>query len=387
MRRQKRSGTESEEEAMKVYGKDWESHETAVVEQGAVVGRGTHIWHFCHVMPRAVIGEHCNIGQNCFVDNNATIGDNCKLQNNVSIYNRVTLEDGVFCGPSCVFTNVVNPRATVERKDEYRPTFVRRGATIGANATIVCGVTIGEYAFVAAGAVVTKDVPAHAVVMGNPARQRGWVTKAGHVFGVGKGFRPEQQMEDKDVGWLTPQGKAYHWYERDDEPETYALMPDGKLCVFTRVDRAPVKGSYTPEMLDELEADGAEAVRTNGSIFRAPAPKAEPVDEVNELFETMRQEHMKAMVAEAVAEAASPSTALDALPLGTAEEERFRAKAWMDDAARYCRNSDYWERQYRRAMEERKSLRKEPDFRGRSSSEIMEALMRVIEQHCGKEPG
>lgn len=155
-------------------------HPTAVVDEGAVIGEGTKIWHFTHVMPRTVIGSNCNIGQNVYIDNNTLIGNGVKIQNNVSVYNGLTLEDGVFVGPSVVFTNVINPRGFIERKTEFRATKVKKGATIGANATIVCGNDIGEYALVGAGAVVTKNVPAYALVMGNPARQQGWVSEQGH---------------------------------------------------------------------------------------------------------------------------------------------------------------------------------------------------------------
>ncbi|RMH59818.1 MAG: N-acetyltransferase [Candidatus Hydrogenedentota bacterium] len=158
-------------------------HPTAVVDEGAVIGDGTSVWHFCHIMPGAVIGKDCILGQNVFVDRNVRIGSRCKLQNNVSVYTGVTLEDGVFCGPSCVFTNVLNPRAEVERKDEFRDTLVKRGTSIGANATIVCGVTLGEYSFVGAGAVVTKDVPPYTVVVGAPARPYGYVCACGELAG------------------------------------------------------------------------------------------------------------------------------------------------------------------------------------------------------------
>ena len=144
---------------------------------------GTRIWHFAHILARTRIGRDCSFGQNVMVGPDVSVGDGCKVQNNVSIYNGVTLEDGVFCGPSCVFTNVNNPRAEVERKDEFRPTLVERGATIGANATIVCGHTIGEYAFIAAGAVVTQDVPAFALMAGVPARRIGWMSHAGEKLG------------------------------------------------------------------------------------------------------------------------------------------------------------------------------------------------------------
>jgi UDP-2-acetamido-3-amino-2,3-dideoxy-glucuronate N-acetyltransferase len=158
---------------------DYFVHQSSYVDDGAVIGRGTKIWHFCHVLPGAVIGERCNLGQNVVVMGGTRLGDNVKVQNNVSIYEGVTLEDDVFCGPSCVFTNVVNPRSHVSRKSEYRSTLVRRGASIGANATIICGVTLGEYSFVGAGAVVRSDVPAHAVMVGVPARRVGWICQCG----------------------------------------------------------------------------------------------------------------------------------------------------------------------------------------------------------------
>jgi UDP-2-acetamido-3-amino-2,3-dideoxy-glucuronate N-acetyltransferase len=154
-------------------------HESSYVDDGAQIGAGTKIWHFCHVMPGAVIGERCNLGQNVVVMNGVRIGNNVKIQNNVSVYEGVVLEDDVFCGPSMVFTNVMNPRAHVSRKDEYRQTLVRRGTSIGANATIVCGVTLGEYSFVGAGAVVTSDVSAYALVVGVPARRVGWMCQCG----------------------------------------------------------------------------------------------------------------------------------------------------------------------------------------------------------------
>lgn len=158
---------------------DYFVHKSAYVDEGARIGAGTKIWHFCHVMPGAVIGERCNLGQNVVVMPGTRIGTNVKIQNNVSIYEGVTLEDDVFCGPSCVFTNVMNPRSHVSRKDEYLATLVRRGASIGANATIVCGSTIGEYAFIGAGAVVTGDVPAYALMVGVPARRIGWMCRCG----------------------------------------------------------------------------------------------------------------------------------------------------------------------------------------------------------------
>jgi len=158
---------------------DYFAHESSYIDDGAVIGRGTKIWHFCHVLPGAVIGERCNLGQNVVVMGGTRLGDNVKVQNNVSIYEGVTLEDDVFCGPSCVFTNVMNPRSHVSRKSEYQPTLVRRGASIGANATVVCGSTLGEYCFIGAGAVVTGDVPAYALMVGVPARRIGWMCRCG----------------------------------------------------------------------------------------------------------------------------------------------------------------------------------------------------------------
>ncbi|MDJ0938903.1 MAG: acyltransferase [Woeseiaceae bacterium] len=158
---------------------DYSVHSSAIVDDGATIGAGSRVWHFVHVCGGARIGRECSLGQNVFVGNRVVIGDNCKIQNNVSVYDNVTLEDDVFCGPSMVFTNVYNPRSAVSRKDEYRDTIVRRGATLGANCTIVCGVAVGEYAFVAAGAVVNRDVPAYALVAGVPARHVGWMSRHG----------------------------------------------------------------------------------------------------------------------------------------------------------------------------------------------------------------
>jgi UDP-2-acetamido-3-amino-2,3-dideoxy-glucuronate N-acetyltransferase len=154
-------------------------HESAYVDEGVTIGEGTAIWHFCHLLPGVSIGRDCSIGQNVMIGPNVAVGDRCKIQNNVSLYEGVSLEDEVFCGPSCVFTNVLNPRAFVSRRAEFRPTLVRRGATIGANATILCGHEIGRYALVAAGAVVTGPVPGFALVAGVPARRIGWVSRSG----------------------------------------------------------------------------------------------------------------------------------------------------------------------------------------------------------------
>ncbi|MBL7730764.1 MAG: N-acetyltransferase [Chitinophagaceae bacterium] len=158
------------------------AHSTAVLDEGCSIGAGTSIWHFCHIMPGAVIGEKCSLGQNVFVANKVSLGNNVKVQNNVSLYEGVVCEDDVFIGPSAVFTNVINPRSGVSRKNEYQSTVLRKGVTIGANATIICGVEIGRYAFIGAGAVVTKNVPAYAVVTGNPARQQGWMSEQGHTL-------------------------------------------------------------------------------------------------------------------------------------------------------------------------------------------------------------
>jgi len=160
--------------------KPYFAHETAVIDPGSTIGKGTKIWHFSHIMPGCTIGENCNIGQNVVVSPQVVLGNNVKVQNNVSIYTGVICDDDVFLGPSMVFTNVINPRSAINRKSEYARTHVGRGATIGANATIVCGHDIGKYAFIGAGAVVTKTVPDYALVVGNPARQTGWMSEAGH---------------------------------------------------------------------------------------------------------------------------------------------------------------------------------------------------------------
>lgn len=188
-------------------------HPTAIVDEGAVIGDGTRVWHWVHVSGKAVIGSGCSLGQNVFVGNKVRIGSNVKIQNNVSVYDNVTLEDDVFCGPSMVFTNVYNPRSAVSRKDEYRDTLVRRGATLGANCTIVCGVTIGEYAFVGAGTVVNRDVPPFALVVGVPARQVGWMSRFGErlalpLQGQGEAVCPHTQdryiLQGASVRLVTP---------------------------------------------------------------------------------------------------------------------------------------------------------------------------------------
>ena len=171
---------------------DFFAHESSYIDEGCQIGAGTKIWHYSHVMARATIGTGCNIGQNVVVSPDVVIGNNVKIQNNVSVYTGVVLEDDVFCGPSMVFTNVINPRSHVSRKDEYRQTLVKRGATLGANCTVVCGASIGAYAFVGAGAVVTRDIPDHALVVGNPARVTGWVCECGVKCGAGA--RPPESM-------------------------------------------------------------------------------------------------------------------------------------------------------------------------------------------------
>ena len=177
-------------------------HESSYVDEGARIGAGTRVWHFCQVMGGAVIGERCSLGQNVVVMNGVRIGTNVKIQNNVSIYEGVVLDDDVFCGPSMVFTNVVNPRSHVSRKHEYRTTHVKRGASIGANATIVCGVTLGEYAFIGAGAVVTRDVAAYALIAGVPGRRIGWMCQCG------------ERLSDSGVGTCAACGTTY---ERDGD--------------------------------------------------------------------------------------------------------------------------------------------------------------------------
>ena len=157
----------------------YQAHETAIIDDGARIGRGTRVWHWVHVCAGAVIGENCTLGQGVFIGNRVKIGNGVKIQNNVSVYEGVTLEDFVFCGPSMVFTNVFNPRSEIPRMTELRPTLVKRGTTLGANSTILCGITIGQYAFIGAGAVVTKDVPDHALVIGNPGRVTGWMCHCG----------------------------------------------------------------------------------------------------------------------------------------------------------------------------------------------------------------
>jgi UDP-2-acetamido-3-amino-2,3-dideoxy-glucuronate N-acetyltransferase len=185
------------------------AHESSYIDEGAEVGAGTKIWHFCHVMPHARIGERCNIGQNVLVSSGVTIGNNVKIQNNVSLYTGVIVEDDVFLGPSMVFTNVINPRSHVSRKDEYKTTLVRKGSSIGANATIVCGTTLGEYCFVGAGSVVTRDVPDYALVYGSPARVRGWMCQCGEQL----------SFADRDRATCNSCGTAYRKQDQVVSPE------------------------------------------------------------------------------------------------------------------------------------------------------------------------
>ncbi|MGI8837249.1 MAG: acyltransferase [Pyrinomonadaceae bacterium] len=180
-------------------------HESAFVDQPCEIGEGTKIWHFCHITKNARIGSRCVLGQNVFVANDVVIGDNVKIQNNVSVYTGVELEDDVFCGPSCVFTNVINPRSQIVRHDQYQRTLVRRGATIGANATIVCGATIGRYAFIGAGAVVRGDVPDYALMLGVPAVRKGWMSRHGHRL----------EKEDHEGNLICPETG---WRYREKEP-------------------------------------------------------------------------------------------------------------------------------------------------------------------------
>jgi len=187
-------------------------HESAIVDEGAQIGEGSRVWHFVHVCAGARIGQGVSLGQNVFVGNKVVIGDHCKVQNNVSVYDNVTLEEGVFCGPSMVFTNVYNPRSLIERKSEYRDTLVRRGATLGANCTIVCGVTIGRYAFVGAGAVVNKDVPDYALMVGVPARQIGWMSEFGEQLDLPLEGEGEARCQHTNARYIL-KGKQLHKQE------------------------------------------------------------------------------------------------------------------------------------------------------------------------------
>jgi UDP-2-acetamido-3-amino-2,3-dideoxy-glucuronate N-acetyltransferase len=186
-------------------------HESAYVDEPSEIGAGSKIWHFCHVMPRAKIGRNCNLGQNVLVASDVVIGNNVKIQNNVSVYTGVELEDDVFCGPSCVFTNVINPRSQIVRHSQYQRTLVRRGATIGANATIVCGATLGRYCFIGAGAVVRGDVPDYALMLGVPAQQKGWMSRHGHRL----------SERDGEGNWICPESG---WRYRELEPNVLCCL-------------------------------------------------------------------------------------------------------------------------------------------------------------------
>jgi UDP-2-acetamido-3-amino-2,3-dideoxy-glucuronate N-acetyltransferase len=195
-------------------------HETAIIDFGAKIGAGTRIWHWTHVSSSAVLGERCNIGQNVFIADQVTIGKGCKIQNNVSLYKGVTLEDDVFCGPSMVFTNIFNPRANIRKMDQILPTIVKHGATLGANCTIVCGNTIGRYAFIGAGAVVTRDVPDYALVVGNPIKQIGWVCECGERLPDDyKCISCNKHYQENDSGLI------YYKGGKDEEESSLILYP------------------------------------------------------------------------------------------------------------------------------------------------------------------
>ena len=194
-------------------------HPSAFVDEGAQVGAGSQIWHFCHIMTNAVLGERCILGQNVVVAPGVRIGSNVKIQNNVSIYEGVTLEDDVFCGPSCVFTNVINPRSQIVRRGQYQPTLVRRGASLGANCTIVCGATLGRYAFVAAGAVVRGDVPDYALMAGVPARRKGWMSRHGYRL-----------RELPDGSWRCPETGWTYRFNEEGEMRCDNLAEDSPLA-------------------------------------------------------------------------------------------------------------------------------------------------------------
>ena len=209
----------------------WSAHPTAVIDDGATIGEGTKVWHFAHVCPGAVIGENCVFGQNTMVADGVSIGSNVKVQNNVAIYTGTTVEDDVFLGPSCVLTNVTNPRSQVVRRSLYEKTLIRRGATVGANATIVCGITLGRYAFVAAGAVVAKDVPDYGFVAGVPARQNGWMSRHGHLLKfneVSNATCPESGLRYE----ISADGDEVRCIDLDEE----APLPEGLRCGEKRYD-------------------------------------------------------------------------------------------------------------------------------------------------------
>ena len=187
----------------------YRAHETSIIDEGATIGNGTRIWHWTHICGGAVIGQKCSLGQNVFIGNKVVIGNNVKVQNNVSVYDNVTLEDDVFCGPSMVFTNVYNPRSAITRKDEYLDTLVKQGATLGANCTIICGTTIGKYAFVGAGAVVNKDVPDYALMVGVPARQIGWMSRHGERLSLPLVSDGEAKCQHTNERYIVKDGKCH----------------------------------------------------------------------------------------------------------------------------------------------------------------------------------
>ena len=191
---------------------NYKSHETAIIDQGASIGDETTVWHWVHISSGAVIGKKCSLGQNVYIGSNVSIGNNVKIQNNVSVYDNVVLEDDVFCGPSMVFTNVYNPRSAISRKDEYRDTLVKKGATLGANCTIVCGVTVGKFSFIGAGAVVTKDVPDYALMLGVPARQAGWMSEFGERLNLPLVGDAETQCVQTGVSYRL-EGSSLHRVE------------------------------------------------------------------------------------------------------------------------------------------------------------------------------
>ena len=189
---------------------DYQKHDTAIVDEGAQIGAGTRIWHWVHICPAAQIGKGCSLGQNVFVGNKVVIGDNVKIQNNVSIYDNITIEDDVFCGPSMVFTNVYNPRSAISRKDSYKDTLVKKGATLGANCTIVCGVIIGANAFIGAGAVINRDVPDYALMVGVPAKQIGWMSRYGEKLDLPLKGNAETTCPNTGEIYRLVDGKCHH---------------------------------------------------------------------------------------------------------------------------------------------------------------------------------
>ena len=213
-------------------------HESSYVDDNVTIGEGTKIWHFCHILPGSVIGRNCSFGQNCMVGPNVKIGNNVKLQNNISVYEGLEIEDDVFLGPSCVLTNVTNPRSQVNRKNLYEKTLLKKGCTIGANATVVCGITIGRYAFISAGAVVTKDVPDYALIVGVPGKQKGWMSRHGHLLknpdenGImvcpESGLRYQVQSQPKSKPFPQPQPESLRCLDLDEEEPLPEELAKGK---------------------------------------------------------------------------------------------------------------------------------------------------------------